>query len=779
MIMLKSRYFVLLPLGLLLGGCNLFLGLTPIPTDDEVGSSDAGTASDQEISDGSTVPDSDAGDTNSDVAQDVDIVEAQGRWRYVATGTYHSCAITKTGETYCWGRGDDYQLGNNSDASSALPVLVETRGFELKSLALSEDFSCGLDTDGELWCWGSFVNFGGIEYRTPTQLSQGPWKKIDASKTHACALSKDDELWCWGHNHSQQIVRKDGAEIEDQSEPAPCLLNENEAVVDIAVGRSFTCVLFPTSIECTGRAVDTDPSGTDNSEKSLVAVNFPTSRLEAGAYHVCALGDDGQAHCLGGAPYVTQFRESVDKKEFAKFQNAPNLTDLSAGDEFACAIDSDAHLVCWGNNHRGRLGRGIEINNYAPFAPGPTLSDSTYTQVSSTSEHACALTTDGNIDCWGLGTYGRIGDGQLGYTADPVAMLAERTFVEVELGIYHTCALQADGVVACWGRGFYQGLGNGSLDHQRDPVDVPGIDARLLAVGGFVGCAVNKNNSLACWGLDNDGLLGNSDRGSALLPDVQDNIPQEPIAGITVGHHNACYWLDLPDKSALNAYCWGRDSTLGTGGSGISPVFLNNHMSRADIRAGKDHVCAVNFSDVGICWGLNDYGQIGNGSNNPSGIVPIRPTTPPVNFRIIQAAANFSCGIDLNNKLWCWGAGGGRIGDGSYNERLVPTQSALQLDIKDLGGQGDSMCAITMTDELYCWGNNSRGEVGAGIFKPIITPTRVNLPEAVVDVDGEDAAMCAVGVSGKVYCWGDQTFYRAGDHVFGMKTVPTPIVDPI
>ena len=118
------------------------------------------------------------------------------------------------------------------------------------------------------------------------------------------------------------------------------------------------------------------------------------------------------------------------------------------------------------------------------------------------------------------------------------------------------------------------------------------------------------------------------------------------------------------------------------------------------------------------------------------------------------------------------------MGDGTASERRLPTPSLLQDDIKELGGQGRTMCAITMSDELSCWGDNQRGSAGVGRYGAIYTPTRVNLPEPIIGVDGGSESMCALGVSGKVYCWGEQTFYRAGDHVFGMKTSPSRVLDP-
>lgn len=772
---------VLLSLGLLVGGCNLFLELTPIPTGSDADIDLATDAGQTNNADGSTDVNvgTDTGSDATDAAPDSDAgQEVAGPWKYIATGTFHSCAISKTSETYCWGHGGEYQLGNGSNELSAVPVLVQTADFEFKTLALSEDFSCGLDQDDELWCWGNFVSFGGPEYQTPTHLSAGPWKKIDASRTHACALSMNDELWCWGHNHSGQMKLPDGSVPGDIGIPTLVDRDSTDPIVDVAVGASTTCALYDGRVDCRGRVLDSTTSTDFGREEISIAIDFTATRIKAGEYHVCVLDDAGQAQCLGGAQYIAQFRETATSKEFARFRSAPNLVDFATARESACGIDTDGHLTCWGTNHRGRLGRGYETNNFLPFAPAPTLSELTYTQVASTYEHTCALTAGGNIDCWGLGTYGRLGDGELGFTADPVPMIADRNFVNVELGNYHACGLQADGVVACWGRGFYQGLGNGTLDHQPDPVDVPDVDAKFLAVGGYVGCVVNKDNTVACWGLDEDGLLGNGSRSDSLLPDVQDLVPTDPIGGITVGQHNACYWLDIAGNTTINGYCWGRDSTLGSMGSGLTPNLLSNHMSRADIRAGTDHVCGVNFSDIAICWGLNTQGQIGNDSSTDSGRAPIRPNQPPANYRIVQAAEDFSCGVDTANKLWCWGAAG-RMGDGTNDPSWVPTASLLQEDIRDLGGQAGTMCAITMSDELYCWGNNSLGSAGVGRFGTVLTPARVNLPEAVVDVDGESSSMCAVGASGKVYCWGEQTFYRAGDHVFGMRTSPSRVLDPM
>src|SRR5688572_22516322 len=75
-----------------------------------------------------------------------------------------------------------------------------------QSIAVGDRSSCGVTTDGELYCWG-FGLAGALGIGStppvapPTQVgSDRDWKLASVGVAHACALRTDDSLWCWGSN---------------------------------------------------------------------------------------------------------------------------------------------------------------------------------------------------------------------------------------------------------------------------------------------------------------------------------------------------------------------------------------------------------------------------------------------------------------------------------------------------------------------------------------------------------------------------------------------------
>jgi alpha-tubulin suppressor-like RCC1 family protein len=126
------------------------------------------------------------------------------------------CAVASNGEAFCWGAGDDWNLGNDSEANSNVPVQVETSelpvGVTVKEIAPSTTHTCFLDTQSNVWCWGSNINgvngLGDPDGSTdPNSWFSVPQKvtsldtlgvtSVVSSDVNSCALAAG-ALYCWG-----------------------------------------------------------------------------------------------------------------------------------------------------------------------------------------------------------------------------------------------------------------------------------------------------------------------------------------------------------------------------------------------------------------------------------------------------------------------------------------------------------------------------------------------------------------------------------------------------
>src|ERR1035438_10087305 len=101
----------------------------------------------------------------------------------------------------------------------------------------------------------------------------------------------------------------------------------------------------------------------------------------------------------------------------------PGVASISAGGEHACGIvNGDAY--CWGEDFSGELGDGANTNSAVPAAVDTSgvLAGQTLAQVSSGYSHTCALNVAGQAYCWGLNSYGQLGDGNTTNSNVPVAV---------------------------------------------------------------------------------------------------------------------------------------------------------------------------------------------------------------------------------------------------------------------------------------------------------------------------------------------------------------------
>ena len=374
------------------------------------------------------------------------------------------------------------------------------------------------------------------------------------------------------------------------------------------------------------------PAALSASESFTVGSSFAVleESLVAGMAHTCGLATTGAAYCWGYGE-VGQLGDNTPANHFTPVPvSLPNgvagFASLTAGLSHTCALTSTGAAWCWGYNVVGQLGDNSDTDRYAPVAVTLPAGVTGFTTITGGSYHTCGLSNTGAAYCWGYNEFGQLGvdyNSTL-YSFTPVAVGMPNGvsgFAQIVAGDDHTCALTAGGAAYCWGKNGSGQLGNNSQSDSFTPVAVSlpsGVTGfTTLAAGENHTCALSSSGATWCWGLGAYGQLGNNQFLGSLTPDavvLPAGVPG--LARIAADGNHTCGL-----SAAGAAFCWGRNvyGQLGNNSTVNSPAPVVVSMPGgvtgfARIAAGDDHTCALTSAGAAWCWGLNNFGQVGDNS---------------------------------------------------------------------------------------------------------------------------------------------------------------------
>lgn len=214
------------------------------------------------------------------------------------------------------------------------------------------------------------------------------------------------------------------------------------------------------------------------------------------------------------------------------------------------------------------------------------------------------------------------------------------------------------------------------------------------------------------------------------------------------------------------------------------------------VEAGSYHACGITTEEQSICWGFNEDGEVGTGAF--STVEPLSRVSTGLTVRMTSSGRYHSCEITLSGDMYCVGSNtAAQLG------KAPSPPSATWVRVQPLPATAFRVaqagllhsCAISLSQQLWCWGSNGEGQIGTGPAVPIpgsfvLPPSQTVPTDTIVDslrqsggLVGLDFAAvtatglhtCALKLDGQAQCWGWNSSGQLGDGTNTTRGLPVPV----
>jgi len=709
-------------------------------------------------------------------------------WVSVAMGNFHGLGLRADGTLWAWGGNGSGQVGDGSTTNRSTPVQVGT-ATDWVSIAAGYQHSLAIKRDGTLWSWG-YVGFGqlgngGATPTVPTQVGTATnWVSVTAGQDHTLGLQANGTLWGWGSNGGGQFG--DGT-TTNRSTPWQC--------------------------------------GT--------ATNWQT--INSGPYFTMAIKTDGTLWGWGSSALGQLGIGAIGQRNSpVQAGTATSWVSVGTGGNVTLAEQGCRSLWTCGANSSGQLGDGtttnrstlrqlFSVSSFTGFSPASATVGTTVTVTGTNLAGLTDLRVNGkSVPLANIGnlsntsfdfvvpagaastgtTTARVGCGEASSTGFTVVQPTITSIVPAVALPGEVITLTGNNLTGATSIAF-AGLGSPSLTTgfvvngagtQITGVVVPAgattgrltvttaslgagaasalfTKAATLDAGDNFTASLRPDGSIWSWGQNNYGQLGNSSTTNSNSP------VRESSAGSSWVSVAAGYGYTMAIKANGTLWGWGVNN-FGQLGDGTNvqrttPVQIGTATNWSSVAGGYAHTVGVRTDGTLWSWGNNGSGQLGDGS--PGSTTRYSPVQvgEASDWVSVTSGQNYLLALRADGTLWAWGQNAfGALGDGSGTDQYMPVQIGAATNWVSIAAGFYHGLAVRADGTLWAWGFNGYGQLGDNTTTNRPTPTQVGTATNWVSATGGDYFSLGVRANGTLWGWGDNRQYQLADGTVTQRTAP-------
>jgi hypothetical protein len=282
----------------------------------------------------------------------VDVIGLERGVRTISAGGSHTCAVTNAGRAKCWGRNLTGQLGNGLTRSSRTPVDVAGLASGVRAIATGDFHTCALTSRGGMKCWGANRE-GQLGDRSRTERHT-PVDVIGLQSGVSTIAAGVQSTWAVTSAGAAKSVGVSGAGTVRGLESGVKEISIGWSSLSPGVGTGVeVCVLMRSGgVKCFGgRQIPADVSGLGSGVRAI----------DTGEVFTCAVTSSGGAKCWGrnrnGQLGIGSRTDRLVPADVVGLRRG--VTAITTGGQHSCALTSRGVIKCWGNNRSGQLGNGV------------------------------------------------------------------------------------------------------------------------------------------------------------------------------------------------------------------------------------------------------------------------------------------------------------------------------------------------------------------------------------------------------------------------------------